>query len=100
MGDWNAKLFDKYNGEDNILGGYVFRSPMAKHISKSNRELLVETCVATGACVANTYFAKSNEQLVTYYFLTSKPMDHISSSGFAQIDHCLVNKDALCLVKI
>ena len=26
-------------------------------------------------------------------------MDHISSSGFAQIDHCLINKDALCLVE-
>ena len=55
MGDWNAKLYRRFCGEEDIIGKYVFESPVPKHVSITNRELLVEACVAIGACVANTH---------------------------------------------
>ena len=98
MGDWNAKLYRRFCGEEDIIGKYVFESPVPKHVSITNRELLVEACVAIGACVANTHFLKPSEQLVTYHNLTTKPMHQISPCGFAQIDHCLVDRGALHLL--
>ena len=96
LGDFNAKLYQKFVSDTDMLGDYVFVSSLPKKgISLSNRELLMENCKATGSVVANTFFEHDEERLVTYYGLGTCPNEDITVEGFSQIDHCLVHKNTL-----
>ena len=96
LGDFNAKLFNRLPGEEDVLGEHVFESPQRRDMPQTNRELLIETCRGMGALVANTFFDHACENLVTCYSLTAKPTDVITPQAFSQIDHCLVNHGTLC----
>ena len=91
LGDFNAKLFHRLHGEDDLLGEFVFPSPFTIDLASSNRELLLEVCVAMSAVVGNTLFENSVEDLVTYYAPGSNPKDAINPKGFSQIDFCLLD---------
>ena len=89
LGDFNAKLFHRLPGEEDILGSFVFASPFSVDLASSNRELLLEACVAMSAVVGNTFFENSEEHLVTYYVPGTNPKDAINPKGFSHIDFCL-----------
>ena len=95
LGDLNAKLFEQLPTDSDIIGDYVFKSPMRKDIRLTNRELLMESCRSMGAVVANTFFAQEKEHAVTYYGLGVHPQDDITPSSFSQIDFCLADKSNL-----
>ena len=99
LGDFNAKLFSRLPGEEDVLGEHVFRCPQRRHLPQTNRELLIETCRAIKALVANTCFDVDCKNLVTCFTMTSRSMDTITHEGFSQIDHCLVDQCAINFVK-
>ena len=83
LGDFNAKLFDQMPGDEDVIGRFLFRSPVRQDLPQTNRELLLETCRATESLIANTYFDKTDENLVTYRALGVQPLGLISPVGFA-----------------
>ena len=96
LGDSNAKLYQKFASDNDVLGDYVLTSPLPKKgIALSNRELLLKSCKTMGSVVANTFFDHDVDHLVTYYGTGASPNEVISVAGFSQIDHCLVHKDTL-----
>jgi len=99
LGDFNAKLYHRLPGEEEVLGDYVFDSPFSRALPTSSRELLLEACMSMNAVVGNTFFQNSVDALVTYYSLGAKPMDDITPQGFSQIDFCLLDQQALKFVQ-
>ena len=55
LGDFNARLFRRCPGEENVLGPFMFKKDDAQIVAGKNRELLLEICSALDACVANTF---------------------------------------------
>ena len=87
-------------GEEAVIGPHVLESPVVTgDPALSNRSLLLECCIGCGLMVANTYFDVSDDCKVTYRTPTTKPMDLISSTGFAQIDHILCQQAVWHLIK-
>ena len=86
MGDFNARLYDRQPGDDDVIGEFIFRSKWPKRRKYLNRDLLLETCRATSSAIANAFFELPPEELVTYY---GTEVDKTSpvGEGFAQIDH-------------
>ncbi len=89
FGDFNAKLFGQLPGDEDVIGRFVFKSPLRADLATTNRELLLETCRALGCVVANTFFEHDQDKLVTYCSPGVAPTDRISAETFAQIDHCV-----------
>ena len=98
LGDFNAKLYHRLPGEEEVLGDYVLNAPFSKALPTSNRELLLEVCMSMNAVVGNTFFQNSSEALVTYYSPGTKAMDAITTEGFSKIDFCLLDQQALKFV--
>lgn len=99
LGDFNAKLFGRMPGEQDVLGAFVFPSPQRKDLTQTNRDLLIETCRGLGVRIANTFFDHLEENTITCRILSAQPMDVITPTDFSQIDHCLVDTNAIKLVK-
>ena len=59
----------------------------------------MEVCRKHDLVVTNTWSDLSDDQLVTYYDLSAKPTDAISSNKFAQLDLVLVTKEWACTVE-
>ena len=96
LGDSNAKLYQQFASDNDVLGDYALASPLPKKgIALSNRELLLKSCKTMGSVVANTFFEHDVDHLATYYGTGASPNEVISVAGFSQIDHCLVHKDTL-----
>lgn len=93
LGDFNAQLGYCGEGEKHIVGPFVFRKVLKEKGSTSNRELMIEYCMTHSMQITNTFFDYPDEHLVSYYNLVAKPMDVISRSSFAQIDHVLCSQD-------
>ena len=91
MGDFNAKLFNRFPGEEDVLGERILQSPQRRHLPLTNRELLIETCRGLRALVANTFFELDDEHLITCYVVGAKPMNAITPQHFLRlmINACL-----------
>ena len=99
LGDFNARLRCTLPGEEAIVGPHVFKSAVADaNAETSNRELLIERCVAARLFVANTFFELPDTKKVTYRGLSTRPMEEISDKKFGQIDHILCHRDSMALV--
>ena len=93
LGDFNAKLGRRMQGEEDIIGPYVFESPFTSgDPATSNRALLIECCIANSLMVANTQFDLPDENKISYRGLTTKPQDQVTYTKFAQIDHVLCHQ--------
>ena len=90
LGDFNSRVNKRFPGEEDVLGQHCFGNPSYVQDPDTNRELLMETCAATGLCLANTFFENSPERLVTYHEFAQQPMGPINTSGFAQLDYIAV----------
>ena len=86
LGDFNAKVHKRLPGEENIIGNHVFGNPAHVCNATANRELLLELCMASDNCLANTMFAHEPEALTTYRDLGVDPLAPVSPSSFAQLD--------------
>ena len=93
VGDLNAKLGAPRADEQTILGPFSFKCALQNIATTSNRDLLMECCRSNRLFVAASFFEQPLEAQVTYRSLTSKPMDEITDTRFAQIDHTLVPLD-------
>ena len=88
MGDFNSRLYCRFAGEEEFIGDYAFFNngyPKAN----SNRYLLAELCISNDLLIANTFFDRFPENLVTYRELATQPMETISPSKFAQLNFVL-----------
>ena len=94
FGDFNAQLGHVGVDEEQFVGPHVFKKVLtSKRGITSNRDILVDYCATNDMMVANTFFDYPDELLVSYYNLTSKPMDPVTPNGFCQIDHVLCGQN-------
>ena len=91
LGDLNARLLQRYAGEEDVIGDFVYHNHISKWTPTSNRELLVELCTATDTCIANTFFDVAAESKVTYYDIGAHPMDTVLPGAFEQLDHVVLD---------
>eukprot|EP00959_Pyramimonas_sp_CCMP1952_P170455 3561809-Pyramimonas_sp.AAC.1 len=74
-GDFNAQLLRQGQGEEDMIGAHVFKNLLgAPHHNEainvsasaqlSNRQLLLETCVAYDLAIANTFFDRPDSMKV------------------------------------
>ena len=89
LGDFNARLHHRQAGEESVLGAGVFGNAGRNINSTANRALLFELCTSLDAFLANTWLHQPEEYLVTYGESGVTPLDNISTSKFAQLDHIL-----------
>ena len=99
LGDLNARVQLRRPGEEDALGLHMFSGAAALPAAHSNRELFLELCTSCGYVVANTFFARPVEQIVTYFELSAKPMDVVTDNAFAELDHVLVHNSWLHTVQ-
>ena len=85
----NARIFYSQPGEEAIIGHHIFHVPQAVTTPDSNRDLLCELCFAAKLMLTNSFFERPTDETVTYFGLTSNPMDEIFVNGFAELDHIL-----------
>ena len=93
-GDFNARLYDREPGDEDIIGEFFFQSRWPRQRAYLNRDLLLETCRATSTAIANTYFEQPLENCVTYYGMEVSRTSPIGE-GFAQIDMCLADHSTI-----
>jgi len=101
VGDLNSRIHNDVGGEDEIFGPYCFGDPAydpSGH-TNTNRDLLLEFCLTTGTCVANTFVDNEVERRVTYHELWQNPLSNITHSGFQQLDLLLVARDQLWQIR-
>ena len=82
LGDLNARLLQRYAGEEDVIGDFVYHNHISKWTPTSNRELLVELCTATDTCIANTFSDVAVESKVTYCYIGAHPMDTVLPGAF------------------
>ena len=87
VGDLNARLHAKRNGEEEILGDNVFGNPLAAEYPLSNRSLLMQLCVRHHLVLADTVLDHELERTVTYHKWGVQPIDtDITCKKLAQLD--------------
>eukprot|EP00973_Karenia_brevis_P060830 8460108-Karenia_brevis.AAC.1 len=85
MGDINARIYDRFSGEDSIIGPYfVANSPPKIFDSSWNRFLLLEFCTSHQLQISNTFVEQPLEQRVTYYDIGGQPMENCANGKFSQ----------------
>ena len=99
-GDFNARLYKREAGEEDVIGDYMYESSPPSRRAQSNKELLLETCRATNSIIGNTFFEHTANNTVTYYepaggINASSP---VSQEHFAQLDFCLVGASNIDMV--
>jgi exonuclease III len=98
-GDLNAQLGQVGMGEEDIIGPHVYRKVVSKLSTTSNRELLLEYCIAHSLCMANTFFDYPDLMLVSYFNLATQPLEPVTAGKFCQLDHVLCDQQDLDLVE-
>ena len=89
VGDFNARLHSRQPSEESVLGPGVFGDPWRVLDPTANRELLLELCTSLENVVANTWYDQPDDFMVTYRNFGVDPLDVISPTKFAQLDHIL-----------
>ena len=95
VGDFNARIQGRLRGEEKVLGPSIFgRGIAAIGDDSSNRQMLLDLCVANDLLVANTWFQHPHGRQVTYKDPGTKQLpagnDNWNSTEFAQLDFCLM----------
>ena len=95
MGDFNARMHGRLRGEKTVLGPLLFgRGLAAIGDDSSNRQMLVDLCVANDLLVATTWFQHPHGQQASYKVPGTKQLlagsDSWNSAEFAQLDFCLM----------
>ena len=92
LGDFNARIYRRLSGEEELIGNGVFTNSEATIPDKANRHLLVEMCESQGLAVANTFFNNLHEELVTCYNVGCTEQKEISWQCHSQIDFVLCSQ--------
>jgi len=95
FGDLNARIGQRRNDEEDILGEYCFGREARHATEVPNRDLLVEFCTSHGFFVANTLLPNLPHNLVTYHEPRVPPMSPISEAGFSTLDFALVPQNTI-----
>ena len=91
-GDFNSRLYTRLAGEETFIGQHFFQKPSKILRPDMNRFLLLEFCAFGSLCIANTFYDRPVEEMVTYRELATKPKDEITTSAFAELDFLLVEQ--------
>ena len=84
LGDFNARLYQQFAGEEEIFGSFYVKNQRQQTLSAElNRFLLVEFCVSCDLQIGNTFFDLPLENLVIYRTPGTNPLIAITSSNFA-----------------
>ena len=98
FGDLNARLHCQQAGEHDVIGDHVFQTGRLPS-PNSNRELLLELCVAHSLAVANTFTAVSDDATVTYRNHGVTPLALVTPSKFGQLDLLLAPHKSLSKIR-
>ena len=98
LGNFSTRLVEETSGDENVLGQHIFWSPWSKCVKQTHHELLLETCHAVHAVIANILREHLPENQMTCYGPGAKPFDDISHAGLTQINHCLADCMAMANV--
>ena len=95
VGDFNARIQGRLRGEEKVLGPSIFgRGIAAIGDDSSNRQMLLDLCVANDLLVANTWFQHPHGRQATYKEPGTKRLpagnDNWNSTEFAQLDFRLM----------
>ena len=99
LGDLNSRLYSRYEGESAFIGHYVFENGQAGDNPLLNRNLLLEVCAEHALVIANTFFEKAAENLVTYRGWGVPRFAEITRYDFAQLDHILAKEADMNYIK-
>ena len=91
-GDLNARIHQRFPGEEDVLGEFTFGNKDADMVLGSNRELLLEMCAKHKMVVSNTCFDHPVEDQVTFRRPGTPPLQSIISGEFAQLDFFLAQQ--------
>ena len=65
LGDFNSRLYCRFAEEEQIIGKHFFKNKITKLRPTFNRYLLIKFCTQFDIQIANTFFDKPDERLVT-----------------------------------
>jgi hypothetical protein len=98
LGDMNARLLHQQPAEEQIIGTHIY-NPTREQITnmfeekQDNRSRFMEAMGRANMVVMNTWFQKSQEDLLTYRPPGIKDFNEdIDTSNYAQIDHIAAKK--------
>ena len=100
IGDFNARIHGRRQGEHEVIGPHIFGMGIDYVIrqvweqgGRTNREMMVELCMAHGLRVMNTWFRKPQERQVTYMPPGTERLpgrgEIWDPATFAQLDLCI-----------
>ena len=98
LGDFNARNIKALPSESEVVGPYTLGASLAdldclSHAQQDNRSRFIEFCLARNMVVKNTFFQKSDEQLVTYKSVGVKSWHPPwQLDKYAQMDFVLINQ--------
>ena len=93
FGDFNARIAHARLGETDIFGPYGFGQEAVHQVHVSNREFLLEFCVAFDYMVANMMQQTPDSQKVTFVEPGTSRMEDVSPHRFAMLDLVLVPQE-------
>ena len=98
LGDFNARIIKALPSESEVVGPYTLGASLAdldclSQAQQDNRSRFIEFCLARNMVVKNTFFQKSDEQLVAYKSVGVKSWHPPwQLHKYAQMDVVLINQ--------
>ena len=92
LGAFSFFLYSRHEGEADYLGDYIFETGQVADDPFLNRNLLLEVCTEHALVIANTFFEKAAEYLVTYRGWGVPHLADINRYDVAQLDHILARE--------
>ena len=100
LGDFNARIHARLNGEEDRIGPHIYGAGVEKlqdgvweQGGRTNRDLVMELCAAQGLKIMNTWFRKPESRKVTHRApgVAKLPTDAQGwdPAFFAELDLCL-----------
>ena len=97
LGDFNVRLMERLNHEQNIMGEHVCRTiddyiENLNQQQQDNRQRFIDLCQQHDLLVANTLFEKEPAKLITYRNATNPSFaPPYTTDRFGQLDFILIN---------
>ena len=98
LGDFNARLHGRREGEEQVLGKHIFGKGIEYAEKRRedkqvlNRDLLMELSIPNGLVVLNTLFQKADRKLTTFRIPGTKDLSEVNADKFATTDHIICRR--------
>ncbi|CAK0907457.1 unnamed protein product [Prorocentrum cordatum] len=90
LGDMSARLGQRRQGEEDVLGTHTWGREAVKKVEPPNRDLLVEFCLERDLMVGNTYVEGMPEEKATFVESGAGHMSEVTERTHNMLDLALV----------